>query len=442
MNVDGVLVLYAAVGGALRLIGLNPVSGATLWSLPASRGSNSPGEPPALAVSGGEVVYLGAAAGAPRGVAVVAAVDARSGRLLWRSGRGLFSADPIFCPDEPTVICTTGRAFVGSTQQGVEFRFNVRTGRELGMVVLASDKHVRLIGFGLFDLGLASPPMLGAASGAKLAWQQKLQTVFPLPGGSTEWGWDFDRVERVGLFVGGPGWPPIVATSQITVFSLERAMTAGFAISDGASAWSNAASTYACNNLPCPGAPLSDVSRPRPLPGPAIGLRLRAAGFESYAPGQLGPKFSPNTSVSLEGFDPASGQTLWSFDAGRNIGLIRQTLLPALLGPETILLYDPDGHLQKLQLTDGSHHPAPAASTGWCRITKSYYQRIGFKSASGGPLNHLYNGQYALFPCNGATHRTRIPERTPAFVGQIGAHVDGLIIWADELGLFARPAAP
>jgi len=51
VNVDGVLVLYAAVGGALRLIGLNPVSGATLWSLPASRGSNSPGEPPALAVS-------------------------------------------------------------------------------------------------------------------------------------------------------------------------------------------------------------------------------------------------------------------------------------------------------------------------------------------------------------------------------------------------------
>src|SRR6266540_3013486 len=63
VNVDGVLVLYAVAGGALRLIGLNAASGATLWSLPASSGSNSPGQPPALAVSGDEVVYLRAAAG-------------------------------------------------------------------------------------------------------------------------------------------------------------------------------------------------------------------------------------------------------------------------------------------------------------------------------------------------------------------------------------------
>jgi hypothetical protein len=273
-------------------------------------------------MSGDEVVYLRAAAGAPRGVAEVAAVAARSGRLLWQSGRGYFSAWPIFCPDEPAVICTTGRAVVGSSQQGVEFRFDLRTGRQLGMLVLSADKHARLVGAGLFDLAVRNPDVLAAANGATIAWQQRLQTIFPLPNGSTDWGWNFDRVERIGLFVGSPGRPPIVATSQITVYSLGRAMTAGFGISDGASAWLNAGSTYACNNLPCPGSPLRNVSLPGRLPGPSLGLRLRATGQVSYAPGQVGPKFTPDTRVSLEGFDPRSGQTLWSFDAGRNPGLI------------------------------------------------------------------------------------------------------------------------
>jgi hypothetical protein len=373
-----VLVLYAVAGGARRLIGLNAASGATLWSLPASSGSNSPGQAPALAMSGDEVVYLRAAAGAPRGVAEVAAVAARSGRLLWQSGRGYFSAWPIFCPDEPAVICTTGRAVVGSSQQGVEFRFDLRTGRQLGMLVLSADKHARLVGAGLFDLAVRNPDVLAAANGATIAWQQRLQTIFPLPNGSTDRGWNFDRVERIGLFVGSPGRPPIVATSQITVYSLGRAMTAGFGISDGASAWLNAGSTYACNNLPCPGSPLRNVSLPGRLPGPSLGLRLRATGQVSYAPGQVGPKFTPDTRVSLEGFDPRSGQTLWSFDAGRNPGLITQTLLPPLLGPETILLHNAGGQLETLQLTDGTHDAAAARTIGWCRTTKSYYQRIGF----------------------------------------------------------------
>jgi len=287
-----------------------------------------------------------------------------------------------------------------------------------------------------------NPDVLAAATGATIAWQQRLQTIFPLPNGSTDWGWNFDRVERIGLFVGSPGWPPIVATSQITVYSLGRAMTAGFGLSDGASAWLNAGSTYACNNLPCPGSPLRDVSLPGPVPGPSLGLRLRATGLMSYAPGQVGAKFTPDTRVSLEGFDPRSGQTLWSYDAGRNPGLITQTLLPPLLGQETILLHNAGGHLETLQLTDGTHAAAAARTIGWCRATKSYYQRFGFKPRSGGPIAHTFNGQYALFPCSGSTRRVRTPGHAPAFVGEIGARSRNLIIWADVIGVVAAPTAP
>jgi hypothetical protein len=275
--------------------------------------------------------------------------------------------------------------------------------------------------------------MLLAVSGASVAWTRTLASVFPAPGLSTDNGWDFDRVPAAGLFVGSVAGPPVSSTGSSATIDLSRVMTAGFRISDGTAVWRDAGTVYACGLLPCPGA--GDGLSYR---APTIGLRLRATGTGSVNLSSLTLSLSPDADMVVEGFDLATGKTLWSYNAGSDGHLLYQR--PPLLGTHVVVLPAPGGGKVALDLATGAHKPVPPRSPGgvdWCGSTITYKTQVGYPS-SNGKLTYKRVGQEAIKPCKASGASAAIPQTVPGFVGTV---VGGLTVWSESSEVAAAPTS-
>ncbi len=173
------------------------------------------------------------------------------------------------------------------------------------------------------------------------------------------------RVPTVGLFVGSVGGPPVSVTATKAIFGLARGGTAAFRISDGSAAWQDPGTWFACGQLPCPGQGLGGGI-------PTMGLRLRATGTvtSDLSTGTL--TMSPGGTVTIEGFDLATGKTIWSYDAGSNVGLL-DGQLPPVIGSEVVALpAKSSGEMVALNLATGKHAPVSPAAAGWCASSVQY----------------------------------------------------------------------
>src|SRR5262249_28224884 len=185
-------------------------------------------------------------------------------------------------------------------------------------VTFSASQGARQLGLGLYDAGIRDPETLIGVRRTTIAWRKTLADIFDLPGATTDWGWSIERVDGRGVFVGSVGWNPVSETGGKQVFDLARTETAGFRIRNGKVVWRNVGTSYACGQLPCPGA-----FRPRGLvlgagQAPSLGVRMRVTGTLTQPP-NAGYVLSRDMTVTLEGFDYASGRTRWTFDAGRNV---------------------------------------------------------------------------------------------------------------------------
>ena len=208
--VAGRFVVYAAAHGRVEVVALDARTGRTAWTEPASSASNAPGEPPTLVVAGNAVIYI-AKVGT---TSALAAVDAATGRPIWRSVTADFTSWPSLCPGNPGQVCVTA--------EGAAARFSVRTGAVVGVVNITHSGGGREIGEGLYDPELRHPEYMEGSKNEAISWQEKLSAVFTLPGASTDYGWNFDRYNRLGLFVGGPGWAPTKKVGKAVTFDLSQ----------------------------------------------------------------------------------------------------------------------------------------------------------------------------------------------------------------------------
>jgi hypothetical protein len=355
--------------------------------------------------------------------------------VRWRSSLGSFATWPSVCPDNATAICLTG-ILSTSARRGTELRFDAQTGKQLPGALISKGFGGRELAPGLFDPGQRHPELLLATSGAQVTWRRPLAAVFTLPGASTDWGWNFDRVGAHGLFVGSPGARPNKLSSTRYVVDLSRSMTAGFRISNGTVAW-RSPGMYVCNYLPCPGGGEAGFSAPENArgSGPTVGLRTRSVGTVKGSFNGL-PVASRSTRVTLEGFDPATGRTIWRFAAGHDPGLITQKLLPPRLDTKSIALPNGRRGTVALDLLHGNHHAIAPSTAAWCRIPILYKQRSAYPAGNGAKLT-TYIGQFALYPCSAQGRRRKTPTVVPSFVTAIGAHSNGLIAWTDTKGVVA-----
>jgi hypothetical protein len=421
---NGAFVFYDASGNHLRLVALDALTGKTLWSKPASASNETPGAAVALDRSGPRIIaLLGTSADAP--VAEVSVVDARSGRIVWSSPPGTFGSPPSRCADDRNVVCVAGSLENGHASG--RLRFDLATGRELASAPVAGP-GAREIGFGLLDPGSRNPDYLVAVAGARMAWRVPLARLFGA-GASSDYGWNVDRLYQPHLFVGSVGFTPLKMTKTFETVDLAKEVTAGFRISDGSLVWRNRGAILVCGPLPCPG---RQVGAPGAT-GPFVGLRLRMRGTLTAT---FAGKFtaSRDATAILEGFDPANGRTIWSFDAGHALGLISEQLQPPQTGTAHIVLRAPGGGYVDLDLRTGAHHRIARSAPAWCRGPVFYHL------AAPGQAPVPYVGQSSLYPCNGAGSRTPLPAHVPSFI-QAAATTDGMTAWSDTTGVLAAPAS-
>ena len=81
----GHVLLYAGGGGGLQLVALDPKTGKTVWTRPATPSAAASGVAPQLVGDDTAVVYLAKSGNLAR----VAALDSRSGKVLWGTTAGV-----------------------------------------------------------------------------------------------------------------------------------------------------------------------------------------------------------------------------------------------------------------------------------------------------------------------------------------------------------------
>jgi outer membrane protein assembly factor BamB len=424
----GRLVLYAEGGGGIQVVGLDPKTGKTVWHDDASPGDTTPGVEPALGVAGSTVTFLRPVDNKMRSSQLVG-VDAATGAQVWHTPTGAFEDWPVPCPDAPSDVCATGS--FGDAQQTLALRFRASDGTQVGAALIAQTFGGRRIGPDLYDPGVRDPEAMVAVSGDSVAWTRPLASVFSSQGDSTDWGWNFDRVPAVGLFVGWVGGPPVSYTATSATVSVARGMTAGFRISDGSMAWQDPGTLFACGLLPCPGV---GMGFSRELSGaPTMGLRLRVTGTSTSTLSDPTPKLSPGGDVRIEGFNLATGKTLWSFDVGNDGALILGS--PPILGPEVVAVPTPGGGMAALNLATGQHKLVSAASVGWCGVGPDYKTQVGYPNGHGGTA-YTRSAFAGYQPCDALGDETAEPATVPSFVGTT---VDGLTVTSNSSEVAAVP---
>ena len=425
-------VLYDAVGGDLRVVALDAATGRTVWQTGASSSAVTPGVSPRLAVTAGVVTIL-KAFGSGR-TAQIVGLDERTGSLVSHSLRRSTDVNgwPEVCPDDATTVCAT--VSDPTNGQTAVWRFTAKTGKQLASPIISTTSSGRDVGPDLYDPGLRTPDMLVAVDRGSIAWRHPLASVFTEPGLSTDNGWNFDRVPKLGLFVGSVNGPPVSETTNSEVIDMSKTMTAGFRLRDGAPAWSNPGARYVCTELPCTGAANPTTGIPY---GPqTFGLRIRGTGTITFTFKPEHATFDPGAKVVLEGFDLATGRTSWSFDAGQDLPLVEDTV-PPQLGVETVLLPNSAGKLTTLNLATGATTRLASTASLWCQKPTTYTSKIPYHF-SNGRTDNTYQGENATFPCDPQGHALPVPAQVPTFVGPT---LNGLIAWSESNKVIAAPAA-
>jgi hypothetical protein len=288
--VGGLFVLFVVQDEQLSVIGLDAATGATVWSAAASTSDAAAGVAPALEVAGANVIFLAARSS---DTAALTAVDGQTGTAVWQTQIGTFDDPPAACADDASAVCVTG-AFGDGLGTPAPLRFDAATGRRRHAPRITGPGP-RELGPGLYDAGDRQPERLAAIRAGKLAWDRPLSRIFPAAGATSDYGWNFGRLDRLGLFVGSIGVTPAMRRGR-DVYDLARSRVAGFRIADGVVRW-RTRGFYECTYLPCPGESQAGYSTSQSGGGDAtVGLRLVERGTQIFSREHpTDPRSSPRT---------------------------------------------------------------------------------------------------------------------------------------------------
>lgn len=401
--------------GAFRVAAVDATAGHLLWSADASPSLTAPGVAQSLlVVNGGKtVVWLSPGNSAQNGDVSITAADAMTGRFEWSYGAGsyLTSSPPSACHGG-TQICAVGMA-EGASEVSV-VALDARDGHVVSSQDMPNVTTARELGpspdpgtIGLLDTvgSLAAVDYDG-----RMLWTKADADVFGGLRVSPNDGWDIGS--SGGHFIGNLGYEGAADQGpQSTTFTTahEPGVTAAFDITTGKTLWVRPDTAVDCGSL------TFNAAHPVLCTG-SYTLDLTNASQSKVL----------SSDITLEGIDPSTGKSRWTWHAGN---------LPGLVVPSGDIVQDDDTHFTvrtgaTLTTIDLDHGPARTANhtAGWCESSRNVQTSLTiFKTED---PDGTYRG-WAISPCSADGKALASPATTPSFAG---GKADGMFAWTDNAG--------
>jgi outer membrane protein assembly factor BamB len=332
----------------LVLLGLHPATGEKLWRRPVTPSAVTPGVAIGVNKVGEDKVAYFRPTRDDRHYAELVVADARTGNDLVKSPEAWFTAAPAVCADGKDV-CTTSRA--AQVGKGSQYRLEIATGQYRADSTGVPSGARPLTKTGLLDLGDRPGNTLGLLRDGTLQWRTPLSSAFP-PGFSSDHGWAWHLFTDQHVFVGSVYAESAGAGTKYVRDLARDSATAGLSERTGEVLWRDRGSSFHCE--------LGNGDYP---------VRCRARGIATF---QLGVSTSfDGLDVTVEGFNPVTGQTTWSVPMGAAERLESREELPSIAGPTQVVLDGSKGPIVLDYATGDIRTPAQGA-TFWCMTAMHY----------------------------------------------------------------------
>jgi outer membrane protein assembly factor BamB len=425
VGVNGIALDYVLDDSNLYLLGIDPVTGKTLWQHQASPGEVDPGFATYPRIIGDKVAYFRPDHSGFFTQLVLA--DPRTGKDAVSTPDGqmlVFDSPPFACGNGD--VCAISHT--GNAQNQALHQLRVSDGQYVAANVdgLAAGAGV-LDTSGLLDLGGRSSEEFGVVRDAKLVWRTRVSDAFPA-GFSTDNGWDWELSPDRNVYAGTLHPVPTDHADLKTINA-----SAGVSAATGKVLWRDSGSAIDCRSS------IFVAADPEDQNSPVIPVRCRYGGTETRANGYV--KFS-NLDITIEGYDVATGKTTWSLPVGNadNLTGVTNVTLPAIAGPGLIVVQANKTPVV-LDLTTGKQQTPAAGVTFWCPIRNEFNYRDAYTGPGPRAGTHTRRGSELAGICDAKGDQAQ-PTPGVAATRTVGLNIASVTIVATMGGLNAYQTNP
>ena len=393
-------------------VSLDAHTGKVLWRSPASPSYVASGIVMRLAVAVDRslVVWMRPGLSYRGGFVTVTAADARTGRIAWTFGNGrlIVNSGPERCR-EGRRICLIGRHGPGAQDLAVEL--DARTGKELSSRPYRTSSF-REVGDGLRESGNS---LVAVDAAGRTLWARPYREVYGGEDVTPDSAWAIYKVG--GRYIGSLGYRAAILdhaprTGERMTYDLrDIGATAAFDARTGRTVWLRRRASLSCGGFEF---------------SPSHPVVCTYRGKSTFRSGVDQKRTFIGLDISVEGVDPATGRTTWSWHAGAAPGLMGGEEV-VRIGQTTYAVPSSKGTVL-LDLARGVSQ-APTPSIGWCVRRDGVIPSA--ESQMPGNEGRGYNAE-SNFPCRLAGAPADVPASAPAFAGEA---VAGVFAWTDDKGL-------
>jgi PQQ-like domain len=403
------VVVYTADAGQLTIRAFDPITGATAWALPASPSGETAGQPFEVAHTADTVFYFKPGEDPSTELAQVAAVDVATGKQKWATVDSyVFAGLPALCTDK-TALCMS---VYYASSAAMSMRFDLATGH---VTPLGQGAGRSLGPGGLEDPGNRGPEYTERVNDATgmVTWKDDVAKLNRTPV-SSDSGWDWDLFGDVYV-----GWMGSVHNPSSKTINLNAMETFGVRATDGVLLWRHVG-LYGC-----PSDGQLDNGQP-------FAVRCVIAGTATVD--ATGQNFVfKGLDVTLQGFNPRTGATLWSRHLGNSPAAIGAPgSLPVRMGADTFAFTNVAGVTIIVNLRTGLETLPVAGVNGWCDQSDTSYTVTGFNESDGTPTHFSTEGVGA--PC---TFAGKAAPPANGTLAQAGVSLGGYFVWSSKDGIHA-----
>jgi outer membrane protein assembly factor BamB len=381
----------------LHLDGVNPVTDTVLWQRPYAASAITPGVALTPAAAGTTVADIVPSANSATPLVTVDGINAATGAIAWTlPAQFILSDNPASCVGGVD-FCLPAYTADGSAQLAV---IDAATGQPTSVLNGPS----RALGTDLYQSSNETPTLEQLSATGSIAWSEPVTTVFG-PGYDPGTGWNISPIG--GLDVGSVG---VAENGSAT--DLSRFKTVGFSSASGAPQWSIAGS-YQCMG------PLVFLSTP---------VACQYRGTVHVAATSTKPPSLRGVTLTLAGFDPATGSTSWSLPVA-NVRSLTSGNGVQFIDSDHLVVHSTSGRTLSLDTATGLTAPLAPHQRLWCEKTPTYT----VTASKGNPAGGRRTGETLYSPCT--AHGAIVGGPPPSDPSTIGVTVNGVFVWPSPNGV-------